>query len=248
MKATDSNPHPDHAEVSELLPWFANASLEAAEHERVQRHLDRCEQCRSDLAALREIDDAVNDPALPRYEPPTGQLLRLQTRIAIEGGPRIVEAEEDPGWLARLGGWFTSSGSVPHWATAVQAAAIAGLALLLVVGGPGGDDMEYTTLTRPEVAAQHEGMRVQIAFAPDATEAALRETLIRIGAQLVDGPSRLGVYTIVLPAGVPNDAALGSLQESPIVTFAQPLDALLPDRGGKSLLSDPTDATEGAQP
>lgn len=43
------------------------------------------------------------------------------------------------------------------------------------------------------------GTRIVVAFQPDATEAAIRETLVAIGARIVSGPDPDGLYTVETP-------------------------------------------------
>ena len=40
-------------EIRELLPWYVNGSLDAAEHEAVESHLASCEECRAELEDTR---------------------------------------------------------------------------------------------------------------------------------------------------------------------------------------------------
>ena len=56
----------------------------------------------------------------------------------------------------------------------------------------------YRTLSNP--GAQTQGARIQfrVVFADDITEKQLRELLLSIDSQVIDGPSPLGVYSIAL--------------------------------------------------
>lgn len=69
--------------VSELLPWFANGSLEAEEAESVRRHLDGCEECR------RELGDTLAAFELFDQHLPAESLLE----IAFDGSSRTVSRE-----------------------------------------------------------------------------------------------------------------------------------------------------------
>lgn len=47
-----------HDQVSLLLPWFVNDTLDSGEHELVRRHLADCSECRNDLALLSSVQSA----------------------------------------------------------------------------------------------------------------------------------------------------------------------------------------------
>lgn len=67
----------DHESVDGLLPWFVNDTLSPAEHLRVRRHLDGCEECRTNVELLSVVQSTVlrapTTPMLPR--PRAGRLL-----------------------------------------------------------------------------------------------------------------------------------------------------------------------------
>jgi anti-sigma factor RsiW len=47
-----------HQATQELLPWFANGSLDADEHQSLAAHLENCSECRQELEALRRLQTA----------------------------------------------------------------------------------------------------------------------------------------------------------------------------------------------
>jgi hypothetical protein len=53
---------------------------------------------------------------------------------------------------------------------------------------------------------------LQVEFAPEAREAALRAALQAVGARIVDGPSAAGLYRIALEPGRDPQQALEALQ------------------------------------
>lgn len=55
-----SNSTEIHSQISLLLPWYANNTLEDEERCLVGRHVDECPECVDDLALLRSVDSAVN--------------------------------------------------------------------------------------------------------------------------------------------------------------------------------------------
>ena len=47
------NQHDKHIDVIEMLPWFANGSLEEHERQRVQQVIDTCVACKNELEQLQ---------------------------------------------------------------------------------------------------------------------------------------------------------------------------------------------------
>ena len=45
----------EHRSAQELLPWFVNGTLAAAEAASVARHLAGCERCRKDAAEQAQL-------------------------------------------------------------------------------------------------------------------------------------------------------------------------------------------------
>lgn len=58
-----------HEQVSLLLPWFVNGTLDSGEHELVRRHLADCSECRSDLALLSSVQSAIAASSLTPIVP-----------------------------------------------------------------------------------------------------------------------------------------------------------------------------------
>ena len=46
---------PEHSDVADLLPWYANSTLDLQERARVERHLADCIACKQDLLVLRNV-------------------------------------------------------------------------------------------------------------------------------------------------------------------------------------------------
>ncbi|MDH3621718.1 MAG: zf-HC2 domain-containing protein [Gammaproteobacteria bacterium] len=58
--------HAEHDDISMLLPWYANGTLDDAERERVDAHLDSCGQCTEELQLCVEMLNAtMSDGAIP---------------------------------------------------------------------------------------------------------------------------------------------------------------------------------------
>ncbi|HXV08338.1 MAG TPA: zf-HC2 domain-containing protein [Burkholderiales bacterium] len=180
-----------HDHVSELLPWYANGTLPAAQRSEVDRHVGACERCRAELAWIARLRADVQ-AATPQ---PAGDLglSRFLERIAPESNVLPLRRRERPRWLM----------------PALALAASVLVAQTLVIGVLLHDRQQTLhTLGGSGVAR---GALLQVTFAPQATEEQIRTLLASVDARIVDGPGALGVYTLsVAPERA--DATVRALQ------------------------------------
>ena len=100
--------------------------------------------------------------------------------------------------------------------TAVAASLFLGVGAMLFV--PGAQD---TTLYRA-LAGKTTGAQIQLRFTAAATQASIQQVLREVGAEIVSGPSAVGMYRVRLPAGADAGFVLATLRaHSDIVEFAE---------------------------
>lgn len=85
MSRVDRIPHDRAADAAA----YALGALEDEEAEEYRRHLDRCHQCREQLAAFQGAADAL-PMAVPQYPAPRG--LRKRVLRAVQPEPRVGRA------------------------------------------------------------------------------------------------------------------------------------------------------------
>lgn len=187
-----------HAEAVQLLPWLANGTLAAEERERTEAHLESCAACREELALWRDMSAELARAEESAPAPHPVQLERLLGRLEFG----VVEAE-DPDELgsvessappARVAAWPRAA----RWVLAAQFAALALLAVATFAPRSWAP-VPYRTLADPAPPAAG-SPELRVVFDPATSEARVRELLRSIGAEIVAGPSPLGVYTLSLPA------------------------------------------------
>jgi hypothetical protein len=177
----------NHPDASELLPWHLNGTLDDSERGDVSAHLAECADCRRDLERLealrKELLHSQDDVPLPAplfFE-------RVLARTAATGGASTrATSRFSFGWKALP--------PFARLALAAQFLLIVGLAAFLLLRPRGN---ETTTMSTGGAASG--GSRILIGFQPDATEAAIRETLVAIGANIVSGPDPDGLYVVETP-------------------------------------------------
>lgn len=195
-----------HREIFELLPWYANATLEDAERREIEQHLSGCAECARELEALRAVQAAAIE--LAEEAPAPSPALLGKTLAEIERWERNRSRPR----LARLAEWFQGWWlPAPAFARAVmvaQFALIVALAAFLWLERR--PEAEYTTLTGTAPPAGE--VHFTVGFQPGATEASIREALAAVNGQIVSGPSALGLYTVRVSAPADPNAVAGLLQ------------------------------------
>jgi hypothetical protein len=197
----------EHDSVWANLPWFVNGTLKTTERVAAEAHLTSCLVCRREVVALKALQEIVSSrTADPRCE---GALVRLHERIdqAAEGR------------------------RVFPWAAVAVLVVVAGLAGLVavdhgLVADYGARDAFTTLGARTVYTLDDDVMKARIVFKQDVTERQLRELLLAVDAELIDGPTPRGTYTIAMPRVLRTDdvrAAVERLRESRRVIFVEPI-------------------------
>jgi anti-sigma factor RsiW len=110
--------------MHDQLPAYFDGELDAARGRAFEDHLAACPDCTHELAALRELRDALEEESF-RHRPPAG--LEGQVRAALR------QARPSPAAGRRWTTWATA-------ASALAAAVLLGASLTLVLRGPSADD------------------------------------------------------------------------------------------------------------
>jgi len=205
----------EHGRVWSTLPWFVNGTLNDDECRDVETHLSVCLVCRREAAALRALAEAVASRTLePKCE---AALDRLHERLDDTSRPGLVFP----------------------WAGAAVLAVITGLAGLVAVNtglvGSGAQANVYNTLGVRTIEVLDDARpKARIVFDQDMTEWQLRELLLAVDAELIDGPTPRGAYTIAMPHVSRSEdvrAAVAKLRQSNRVIFVEPIVAVAGQRG-----------------
>lgn len=192
---------PRHREAIQLLPWYVNGTLDAAEFTWVDAHVHECVACR------RECDQQRDLAATVRLEVTPPAMVRSFERL----GTQLDDLQSH---VSRWRSWLQPSILVPL--IAAQFAAIVVLVLLPRPEAP----LAYRTLSdAPRAALSNDA--VVVIFDSGLTLQGVQELLRESGARIVDGPNTRGAYTLEPPPGQ-QAATLDRLRANPAVRFAQP--------------------------
>ena len=226
----------EHQDVWEILPWHVNGTLEDAEAAKVDRHLDSCLTCRSELGRQRDLARHIrdNDAIEGVME---ASLAKMHARIVEHehGFPhsapprRLVDR-----WLSAALRPFRESPRLVLGLVAAQAVAIVVMVTAIPLATPALSPYgaPYGTLSQ-ESGLPEGGALLRVVFSPTTEERAMRDLLAAGGLRIVDGPSPTGVYTLSVPTGDGDtvDAELARLRSSALVDFVTRV-TTVPDNTG----------------
>jgi hypothetical protein len=220
----------EHDAAFESLPWFVNGTLQGAELQRVERHLNSCVVCRGELAYQRTLAQSL---AASEDFPLSSErgFLELRDRIDLEESSTSRRGIANARWLTGL------RRSWQHLTPGVRATLFAQAAVILLLVGLAAtgivsridrneSEPEYRTLSDVVAPVADSRLNLHLVFVPDTPEIEMRSLLARIGGEIVAGPSPLGVYTVAttLPedGSVTLEALLTQLRGHDSVVFAEP--------------------------
>lgn len=196
-----------HQQAQQLLPWFANGTLDPAEQRLVEEHLSSCAECAADLTRERTFANAY----VSLDEPVAAGWAALKERAEATQAARSRRRWQ---WLNSRSGRF---------------AAIAASQLLIVAASvtayqalPGSEQAVYQVLGAEGSTLSAEG-NVVVIFRPDVTEQAMRTTLLAAEARIVNGPTAASGYVLAVEP-TKRAHAIELLRARAEILLAQPID------------------------
>ena len=204
----------EHVEVSSLIPWYVNDTVEAHERQRVEIHIAACALCREDLAVQNRIFEGMEaQPALDYM--PVASLKRLQARLdGTQGQSAPAQAApQEPVNRERWRGWMAASVGALAIAVGVLAAG-RWVQFEARVMQP-----SFRTVTNPTLRPKGEVIRA--VFSPTITLVELQHLLDEAQLKIVSGPTEAGVYSLASNSAVTVRSALEQLRRHSAVRFAE---------------------------
>ena len=206
----------------DLLPWYVNGTLAEGQAALVEQLVSQ-PGASSDLALLRELSLAMQMEHRGFDE--EAALARLLARVHAGGATR-----KTPRAVAAVWQW--------HKLIAWLEPKLAFAALLVVAQGiviatllQRAHEPEYAQVRSNVPAAQPAQTVYRVTFAPNASEHEIRLLLIKARAHIVQGPTQLGDYYLVL-ARSGNTDALALLEQADLIDSIEKVDRI-PDEIGE---------------
>jgi anti-sigma-K factor RskA len=104
---------PVETHVNELLAAYALDCLDKGEKEQVERHLERCGQCRDELVTYQEVAGLLPFGA-PSVDPQPELKARLMAQVQKRAGSEPHKASST-GWIDLISNWMRRA--APVWGT-----------------------------------------------------------------------------------------------------------------------------------
>jgi hypothetical protein len=225
----------DHSELIGLIPWYAKGILSAQEHDLIKRHLATCGPCRQELAKCEALANSV--PAFTETWKPSavhfsGILAEVEKLEAVSVQPeKPINAMSTPrsGFFKHLVNWFRQTPTPVRWTLGAESLAIVALALLIVLPPQPDRGGLFETLSNDEKPIKSAGTLIRLSLANDMTTQELAGLMIQAHAQIRQGPSAVGSYTVAISS---EDLAqsLALLRSHPKVRLAQPIETGIADQ------------------
>lgn len=220
--------HPAHARIWELLPWYLNESLEDSESIEVRKHLGECLVCRRELDRLGRLAAAVSAPV--QDHACNQAFARLSAQIHHRQSQRSLVQQ----LVSGLKDLFEP---VPLLAGAsvlvVSSVLVAGIVLSGQTEVRRGEQPFQTLGQQLAISSEISHPLVRVVLRDGASDTDLDAWLVRHSAELVDGPSEIGVLTVRVATGArPFDTVLETIRADRETVFIEPVQLVgtRPDR------------------
>ena len=221
--------HFEHERVWHLLPYYANDHLEQAERQAVAQHLGECLVCRRELERVQVLREAVLTDA--QDHACASAFARLNQQIAAQDTPRS--------WVMRvvdfLRGIFEP---VPLAAGASLLIVSSVLTATIVMYGQAQresvNNQPFQTLGVQSAERSQLGWpSLRIVLRDELAAGSLAAWLEQHHAELIDGPSEIGVMTVRVSLGQRSmEGLLRDIRSDADTLFVEPIDqvGVRPDR------------------
>ncbi len=221
----------DHDELINLIPWYVKGKLTANENAAVKQHLDDCESCRQEVSRCQALAGSLPKPAEP-WKPSAAHFAEILVGVdKLEAAEKLNSSDitvPKVGFFDRVRQLLAQTPRPVRWTLAAETLAFAILAVVLLPGQLNiAKTGTFETLSNAETPTSSSGLMLRLVISDDMTAKELSELLLQTNAQIRQGPSEIGVYTLEIPAG---DAAKAqsTLRAHPKVRLALPVETATP--------------------
>jgi Putative zinc-finger len=218
----------EHAGLIDMVPWYVKGTLTPTENALMKQHLEECEICRREVSNCEILADHLPSttetwkPSSAHFAGILAEVDKLGAATVKREIPRPVIA---PGLFRRTSLYLSQTPRPVRWTLALETLAFAALALFIVlpIHPNSGASGVFETLSNAETPATTQGLSIRLMFAEDMTTRELFDLLKQAKAQIRQGPSVVGSYTVEVPAE-DTEQALATLRAHPKVRLAQPVE------------------------
>jgi hypothetical protein len=178
-----------HDQVSQLLPWYINESLNADEKTLVEAHLKHCQWCQQALANERLMIKGIE----PNIQVPNVDDAFVKMMNRIESTSSTTTKNTSSLFQQIRKKWFSPVSIPMAWLVLPQFAVL--LIIVLSLTDLLKNEANYQALSNGSAINSN----VVIIFKSKATLAEVTGTLQRYDARIVDGPTVTNAYLLQVP-------------------------------------------------
>jgi Putative zinc-finger len=224
----------DHDELINLIPGYVKGKLTAGENAAVKQHLSDCNICRQEVLNCQALANSLPvsteswKPSAAHFAGILAGVDKLEAAEKLKQSANTVPKAGFFQWIRQL---FAQTPRPVRWTLAAESLAFAMLVTFVVLPGVSNLKKDQTgafeTLSTAETTAFSSGQMLRVVFSDTMTAKELSDLLLQTKAQIRQGPSEVGAYTIELPSGdaVQTQAAL---RAHPKVKLVLPIAANAP--------------------
>lgn len=216
MKITSNS---EHQEVWNLLPWYINRSLDAAEQDFVKRHVKTCVTCRIEINQQKQLFEKLQQPDLLQQ---VSQVSFAQLKKRMHGQSKSRKEQK-----------LYSHQFLGFVKYAALAASLLLLAMPFMLNLPIDEPElkgEYRTLANP-AEGEHKNNILRIVFAENSGTEQIEAILNGVSGHIINGPSKNGIYEVQIGNQQANfqeiHDVISHLRKNSLVVFAEPSHGLL---------------------
>ncbi len=175
----------DKQHPEELLPWYINGSLSAAEQQSVDSHVQSCEHCQSEIAFLKVIREQVQSTEALAGP---GDLTKLRFMNDIKKAKKDKKRTVAANW----------------WQMGLSVAAVLVISVQAIMILKVGPDQSSTTPTtakidpasKMQLAGYGKDNQLKLRFQPQASITEINTVLNAVNASITEGPDADNFYII----------------------------------------------------
>ena len=217
----------DHTQIETLIPWYINGTLTVKETTAFQQHLAICKICQQELSRCQALAGQIPTSeeiwqATPMHF--ANILAQVEQLESANQKTAAMPKKTKPSFIDNLHTWFKHTPSPVRWTLTLETLAIAALILFVVLPQAPLTKVstEYETLSNAVPTVTEQGVMIRLVLADDLTLQELSDLLKQSHAQLREGPSTVGSYTIEVPTA-DQSKSLKLLRANPKIRLAQPI-------------------------
>jgi Putative zinc-finger len=228
-KHQDNNPSSSHHDdVIKLIPWYVKDKLTDPEKTVVMQHLSGCESCLREVSICEILLDSLPEPkdswqpSAPHFAGILANVNKLEANLTQEKSMPLVLKSS---FSQRIQQLFAQTPRPVRWTLMAESLSFAFFAAFMVLPGQLSSDKtgKFETLSTVTSPATIKGRSIRLMLSEDMSTRELTELLKQAKAQIRQGPSEVGSFTIEVALD-DEKQALSVLIANPKVQLAQQIE------------------------